>query len=205
MIRINTEDFVPRWQPTGSTREHFLRPPVGAIIELNRRPYRVAECREIDPTNWTEEEQDTFARRHGANAQPEQWWQRPWTLVVDELPEGKRMHARIPGNRRNEWFILPEHYPVCVHCQELHPCRHMTTEAEVARGEAKLDKLTSIAPGCCWWCGDKITSRQKKVSFEGPNLLLPGGHSPVEFHGRAACSTGVWSYENKIKDAAERG
>lgn len=203
MISINLEDYVPRWQPTGATREHYLRPPVGVIIALNRRPYRVIEVREIDPANWTEEEQGTFVRRHGATARPEQWRQRPLVLVVDELPAGERKHARMRGDRLNEWFILTEHYPVCVHCQELHPCRHMTTEAEVARGEAKLDKLTSIAPGCCWWCGDPITRRQKKVTFEGPNLLLPGGHTPVEFHGRSGCSTGVWSYEDKIKAASE--
>ncbi|MEU5858909.1 hypothetical protein ABZ799_26630 [Nocardiopsis dassonvillei] len=122
---------------------------------------------------------------------------------MDELPTGERKHARMRIERLNEWYILPEHYPVCVHCQELHPCRHMTTEAEIARGEAKLDKLTSIAPGCCWWCGDPITRRQKRGAFEGPNLLLPGGHSPVEFYGRESCSTGVWSYENKVKDAAD--
>ncbi|MEU5858908.1 hypothetical protein ABZ799_26625 [Nocardiopsis dassonvillei] len=51
MFSINTQEFVPRWQPAGSTREHYLRPPVGAIIALNRRPYRVIECREINPAN----------------------------------------------------------------------------------------------------------------------------------------------------------
>lgn len=202
--RINTDEYVAPWRPSGSTRESYFRPPAGIIIALERRPWRVIECRELPTSEWTAEERASYHGSYSKHRPPEEFPFRPWVLVVDALPIGGRHQARMPGTTSPRWDVLPEHYPVCVHCLELHPCRHMTTKAEVARGEAKLDKLTSIAPGCCWYCGDRVTSRQKKVLFDGPNLLLPGGHTPVVFHGREGCSAGVWAYEQRVKAAAER-
>lgn len=200
MIRIN-EHNLP-WRPVGSRAEWHHRPPAGTIIVLQRQPWRVVETREINPANWTEDEQATYVSQHPADATnpvpPEDWPRRPWVMVLDLLPTGKRHHARCPGGKVKRRFdVLDEHYPVCNLCQELVPCRHMTTEREVEAGQAKLDRLTSLTVDLCWGCSEPITRRQKSIGFEGDNLALPGGPSPVRFHTRKDCYWAASDYEKK--------
>lgn len=198
MIRIS--ERTPTWRPVGSRPQWHTRPPVGLIIALDRQPWRVVETREINPANWTEAERSAYVAQYPANdtaaVPPQEWPLRPWVLVLDPLPTGKRHHARCPAGRAKRRFdVLDEHYPVCNVCRELVPCRHMTTEQEVEAGQAKLDRLTSLTTESCWGCSEPITRRQRSIGFEGDNLLLPGGPSPVRFHTRKACYWTASDYE----------
>jgi hypothetical protein len=185
------------WTPTVATREYYQRPPLGTIIAVNRLPWRVTDHVELDPLDWTEDEHAHY--RHVAHKlSPDQWPDRPWTLILDALPDGGTYETRIPAFRPFVWYVLPEHYAVCVLCQELHPCRHVTTEEEVTRAGEHLDRLTSVGPEACWACGDPITKRQHSIAFWGPNLLLPGGPTPVRFHTRrnpVSCLQAACEYE----------
>ncbi|GAA4928615.1 hypothetical protein GCM10023224_04830 [Streptomonospora halophila] len=190
------EEHVPRWRPVGSRIEWHPRPPEGTIIVLHRSPWRVVECREINPANWTDAESAAYATwRKGVP--PEEWPQRPFVMVLDPLPTGKRQHGRVPGGHTvtRRWDVLDEHYPVCNLCQELAPCRHMTTEQEVSAGHARLHRMMSMTADSCWGCGEPITRRQKSVRFDGENLVLPGGPTPVRFHTRSRCQGEAAAYE----------
>lgn len=201
MIRIS--EHTPEWRPVGSRAEWHHRPPAGIIIVLQRQPWRVIEAREINPANWTEAEQAAYVSQYPADSTnavaPEEWPQRPWVMVLDPLPAGKRRHARVHGGRtaKRQFDVLPEHYPVCNQCLELVPCRHVTTDRAVEAGQAKLDRLTALSVDSCWGCSEPITRRQKSIGFEGENLLLPGGPSPVRFHTRRDCYWSASDYEKK--------
>lgn len=185
--------YTPRWRPSASTTR-YSRPDPGQVIAVNRIPYRVVEIREIDPANWRPEERDAYLK--GAAGTPaEQWAWRPWALVADELPAGRRRHLRVSG-RTVSWHVVGEHYAVCVQCGELHPCRHITTEAEVARQGEEAERLMNIGPGCCWSCGEPVTSRQRSIAFDGENLLLPGGPLAL-FHTRRSCHYAASRYEQR--------
>jgi len=86
---------------------------------------------------------------------------------------------------------------VCVQCGELHPCHHVTTEAELERERRVLNRLTSLTAGHCWACEEPIGSRQRRIDFEGENLLVPGGPSPVQFHTRSQCHGIACAYEKR--------
>ena len=209
MLRIN--EYVPLWRPVGSHPEWHTRPPTGLIIALHRQPWRVVGTREISPANWTADEQDAYVSQYPADTTtaavpPEEWPLRPWVMVLDPLPTGKRRHARHTGGKtaKRRFDVLDEHYPVCNLCQELVPCRHMTTEQQVSAGQAKLDRLMSLTVDSCWGCSEPITRRQKSIGFEGENLLLPGGPSPVRFHTRKGCHGEAADYETKWISADPR-
>lgn len=188
--------YTPLWRPSGST-VRYSRPEPGQVIAVNRAPFRVVETRELAPAHWRPEERDAYP--HGSADTPADRWSQhpwgPWVLVADELPADRRHHLRVPGTVTS-WHVLGEHYAVCARCGELHPCRHLTTEAEVARQGEAMDRLMGIGPGCCWECGEPITSRQRRVEFDGENLLLPGGPT-VAFHTRRACQGAARRYERR--------
>ena len=174
-----------QWRPSGAEYTYDRFPPIGAVIALDRRPWRVVATSVLDRAEWTDDERaaDHIYRPPGA-------------LTLDPLPEGPRHRLRVHANAYITWVVIGEHYAVCNTCGELHPCRHITARAEAERARKELDRLTRIAPGCCWACAEPVTRRQKHVVFPGANLLLPGADPPV-FHTRRACIDRAADYEDQ--------
>jgi hypothetical protein len=148
---------------------------------------------------------------HGMHARcrpvaEEDWPLRPLYLIVVPAGAGKRVHKKIrPYVRRQAWVLHP-HYPVCKDCGEPWPCRELEITREVRKQGAEVDRLAAILPGCCWACGEPVTSRQKSVRFDGENLLLPGS-PPAVFHLRQgtvaqSCLSAAVGYEEKWVAAA---
>ncbi|PRX90681.1 hypothetical protein [Allonocardiopsis opalescens] len=193
-----------RWTPAGATPHCNITPPVGSIIGLKRRAWRVIEVRALADHEWNDAEREHVARK---TAQWATWkipssseireirrQSTPHQIVLQPLPEGPLHQVRTRDVER--WYVLPEHYPVCSVCGELYPCREIEFDARAAEAKKELERAESILPGCCWECGEPVTSRQKSIRFDGDNLDLPGGPEVV-FHTRQRCAGSADAYEKR--------
>ncbi|MGY0065187.1 hypothetical protein ACWY4P_53705 (plasmid) [Streptomyces sp. LZ34] len=199
---------------------------VGAIVVLDRQPWRVLEIREIPEdlwpagfeaawqklvTDWVEHEAARAAgepESWGAPRKPEpmpvraEWQYRPINLVLQHAEKSNLEPRHVGACVSLDWQVLPEHYAVCRLCRELPPCRHQELEDEVAHTVEASDRLMAIPRGACLGCGETITSRMKATRFPGPNLWRPDwGTDSAVFHarGQRECSNGVWRYEKQWK------
>lgn len=179
------------WSPAMSTSHYDRRPPVGALIALDRKPWRVRTVEDIPADEWSDEHRDVWLR----DGMPDPWRSRPFRVEV-ESPAGIEAGTATVGPRNHPtWHVLPEHYAVCVTCGELAPCREHTAMKQAEAEMARLEKQMRLMPGCCPACQEPITSRQQTVTFPGENLLLITGAPDPVFHLRQACRDGAARYE----------
>lgn len=180
------------WSPVLIERREYGRPPVGVLIGFQGRAYRVISVDDIDPANWTEEE-NAYAARNT--------WLKPDRLPyrVRVLPVGDdREHGlRVSPWMSVTWHVLPEHYAVCAVCGDLAPCSGHSAEVTAARAVEKAEKDMAVLPGCCPACGEPITQRQATIDYPGPNLLNPLALPDVRFHTRQRCLSSAADYEEK--------
>lgn len=217
-----------RWYPMGvplfSRLAHEVPEP-GMLVAHDRALYRVIAVHEDHPANWTERDRNRLAQNRrtveavrrrrpirdvhsvptvldGWDGSEEAWPNRPRGVELQPMAGGKRLHAGWPHPGWAYWYPLDEHHPVCATCGEPFPCREVDAAKEAARQMVKVEKLMAIGPGCCWHCGEPITSRQVALSFTGENLLLPGAPSP-SFHQRktGGCLYAAKEYEKKWREA----
>lgn len=177
-----------RWYPFAS-RSHYGLPTEGSIVAFRRSAWRVIEVRPVPEIDYDDHDREIVAAgdRFGAVA--------PHYVIFVPARGGKRKHYKIGG--RVHWYVLDEHYPVCVECGEPYPCLHLDAERAGTQAAARLDKLASILPGCCWACGEPISARQERISFAGANVWLPTAPDGPAFHLRQACRSGAARYEEE--------
>lgn len=90
-------------------------------------------------------------------------------------------------------YALNEHYGLCVHCNELLPCRATVLEGVAQRAAERMARYET--PGICPACQEPVTHRQKSETF--PNVMVPLG-PPVTFHaGRQNCRYSMDQYRIK--------
>lgn len=168
---------IERWHPISSRMTHD-RPTPGTLVAYKRQVWRVIETRDVPEVDLEEGDE------RGS-----------YYVIVEPPRGGKRMHMKV----RRPWFlwnIVDEHYPVCVECGEPYPCLHLDAAAAGKDAADQLDRLTAIMPGCCWACGEPISARQERVSFDGPNVWLPTAPSSPAFHLRQTCRHSAARYED---------
>jgi hypothetical protein len=165
----------------------------GVRLGINGSVYEVVEVRDQDPVDWDEGTRQWHASRGGRDSSgvPAEWPLRPYYVVVHQVTgrgrASKRQHFLIrPYYHRHCWYLMPEHWAVCASCGDPYPClgKHGEREAQTARAE--MERLLAILPGCCWSCGKPITARQRSATFDGENLLMPGGPPPAFHTARSA-------------------
>lgn len=178
------------WTPALADRTTYSRPDAGTLIAYDRAPHRVIEARDVPAIDWPDEYRDAWV----TSGMPDPWWRAPYYLILQPHPHGKRRHLLVPGERR--LALLPEHYAVCAVCGELSPCREITSQRSAEQVMERVEKLTRIMPGCCWGCGEPITSRQAVHAFPGDNLLMPTAPPDPVFHARSSCRSSAASYES---------
>lgn len=195
---------------------HGTRIQPGHIIVFGeRRAFEVIQVSERPLDLWPEHfvnewqrftqywaEQVLAGRDMGRQPERATWEHRPLVLVVRpaDQPTAKPQHYAVRASR--PFFVLPEHYSVCRLCNEIPPCRHVTTELAVEHEMEKAERLMAIPRGACLGCGEPITSRMKAVRFPGPNLWRPDWPTDsAVFHARQRedCSNAVWRYEQQWK------
>lgn len=191
--------FGNSWEPEGGERRKWLDLQPGDLIEMRRKIWRVHEVSAMPVVDWDETDREYFGH-HARKISEEEWPMRPVYLILRRADGGKRRHVKMrPYAGAPLAYVLPAHYPVCSECGEPWPCPEIDIGREVRKQAAEMDRLAKILPGCCWHCGDPVTVRQKSITFEGENLLLPGA-APAVFHlrgGKPYCYPGAVEYERK--------
>jgi hypothetical protein len=151
---------------------------VGCLVAWKFTPWRViemfdAERRDTDP-EWV-------TKRTGVVLRPVDADQ--WKTADDGDVHGSSPH-------RKPFPVLREHYGLCVHCNELLPCREQELEWAVAREGRRMARYDQR--GVCPACGEVVTHRQEREVL--PNTVVPGG-PPVTFHaGRRKCRYALERY-----------
>lgn len=173
-----------RWRSRQGKSLYGRRPTPGQIIAHEYRPWRVLEVASIDPTTTPGEPQRSRREAYMITL-------RPAALVTLASHHDDDISLRIPGGYFLE--VLPEHYALCVICQDLPPCRHDVQEKITARAMAQFAKYEQ--EGVCPACEEVITARQQKVPFP-VNIKIPGG-PPVVFHRRRQCFWSAVEYDRE--------
>lgn len=208
------------WEPQGGEHKEWRDLQPGDLIVSGRKVWAVREARLVPVIDWDEADRERYeaerdrAARAAQAGRPfppdgrlnpgseEEWAGRPLYLILVPASGGKRAHVKVRPYRAFRVYVLHPHYPVCRECGEPWPCPELDIKREVDRQSAELARLEKVMPGCCWCCGEPVTSRHKSVVFEGENLLLPGG-AAVVFHlrrrsaGGVSCLSAAIGYEEK--------
>jgi hypothetical protein len=196
------------WTPEGGEHRDWRDVAPGDLVVFDREIWRVIENRPVPVADWDDNHREHFEAWKRKGVTEEEWRFRPLVLLGEPVKGGEREHLEVRpyAGLRARAYVLHPHYPVCSDCGEPWPCRELDITREVRRQSAEMERLARIMPGCCWSCGELVTSRQKAIAFEGDNLLLPGAPPPV-FHlrsGKPYCSSAAVGYEKRWV-AAEAG
>lgn len=84
--------------------------------------------------------------------------------------------------------------PLCSCCGHPFPCLEADQQEWAANEMAKAEREMSLMPGCCPACGEPVTSRQRSITFGGPNVRNPLAEGPT-FHLRSKCRYSAAQYE----------
>ncbi len=191
-----------------------LVPDVGQLIGWisSRKPWRVFRIDEIHQANWCDATLKTWQKE--GRPPWETWAGREIGIGVEPprspSPNGRDRRALrlCPWWSGEQWIPLTDPYPACVSCGLLWPCPCDDRNKEAAAAMADFERVAAILPGCCWGCGQPIAGRQRSITFDGDNLLLPGGGT-VAFHtshsrkaargpsGNQTCRSEAEAYEER--------
>lgn len=185
--------------PLGSTPMQGARPTAGQLVAWDWKPWRVLSVDDVPDELWSD--RDRQAVKHyspkwladNPDARPYRVRLRPASIDVPWLNHDADVHLRCVAGKRARWHSLPEHYPVCSHCQELVPCLDVRSEDAAARAIAKMGRYER--QGVCPACEEQVTHRQARQVFP-ENLEVLGG-PPVTFHTRAKCWSSMADYEKR--------
>lgn len=180
-----------RWSPAMAERHYDRRPPVGRLVAVQRKAWRVQSVEDIAPCDWSDESRDRWVTER----MPDPWTRAPFRVIVTPAEGGQEHSTVIEGGRYVTWHVLPEHYAVCVSCGELAPCREHTSMVQAQAVMERVERDMRTLPGCCPACQEPITKRQQSVTFPGDNLLVPLGSPDVTYHLRNACRSSAARYE----------
>lgn len=172
------------WRALQGKRLYGKRPEVGQIIAYEHRPWRVLEVASLSG----EADPESELALRGV---PYRMTLRPAGTVTIASHHDDDVSLRVPGGY---WFeALPEHYALCIICQDLPPCRHDVQEAATAQAMATMGRYEH--EGVCPACEEVVTSRQRFLAFP-VNLKFPGG-PPVVFHERQKCRWSAVEYDKE--------
>lgn len=181
------------WRPAMSTLCYDRQPPVGALIGLSYKVWRVVGIEPLNPGDWSERARDEWM----TSGMPDPWRLAPFRVLAAPPDGGKQGSMLIEPWHYLTWRLVPEDYAVCVRCGEPAPCREYEQRVQAEKEMAAAEKEMQLPDGYCPACREPITTRQKTHRFPGPNLLNPLGASDVEFHTRGKCHSGAALYEER--------
>lgn len=173
------------------------RPVLGDVVAYDRRAWEVAHVSDADPTP---DEEDRLA----LYVPPWREEMRPYRVTL------RRVHGS-PHERENSrqeiglripvaaYDPLPVYQdarvPLCSCHSEPWPCQEADQQHEAEAAMAKVEREMRLLPGCCPACEEPVTSRQKSITFGGPNVRNPFAEGPT-FHLRRKCYGSAASYED---------
>lgn len=177
-------------------KNDYVQVTPGVIVVFQRKPWIILAIDERPVDLWDEKFEQRWEANlkaweqepHGERPERATWPWRPiaYQVVSATSPREKPLHLITQASYY--WTVLPEHYPICVACGELPPCRHEIAEIEADRQMAYAEVRMNIPAGACLACGEAIGGRQKSQRFPGPNLWRPDlADGSAVFHARQEC------------------
>ena len=185
------------WHPAGVVKEYGRRRlTVGDLVAYDHRAWEVTHVRVEDFA------EDDLPRAGGYR--PEYLEQmRPWSVSLRRI-HGAR-HDR--ENSRQEIALRVRAFaygsfdryangrvPLCSCHGEPWPCIEADQQAQAVKELEAAERELSRMPGCCPACDEPVTSRQKSITFGGPNVRNPLAEGPT-FHLRRKCRHEAARYE----------
>jgi hypothetical protein len=185
------------WHPMGTPRGgRRTRPGVGAVVAYDRRAW---EVRHIDDAEPTDDERERLA----GYTQPFRDQMQPYRVTLRRLHGAQHERENSAGDiglrvRAAAYDPLPEYpdgrVPLCSCHSEPWPCLEADQQAQAAKELRAAERVLRVLPGCCPACEEPVTSRQKAITFGGPNVRNPLAEGPT-FHLRKKCWGAAARYE----------
>lgn len=184
------------WRPDHTSNGYNrARPEVGDTVAYDHRAWEVTHIADADPTP---EEQDRL------NLYVPPWRERmqPYRISLRRV-HGER-HER--ENSRQEIglrvpvgsYSLPVYrhgrVPLCSCHGHPWPCLESDQQREAEAAMEKAERALRLLPGCCPACEEPVTSRQRSITFGGPNVTNPLAEGPT-YHLRRKCYGSAARYE----------
>lgn len=188
-----------KWRPTGVERighRNRRRVSVGDVVALDRRAWEVMHVRVEEPT----EEEEARLKGYVAPYREERL---PYSVTLRRLhgPKHEAENSRAEvGYRVGVWWDQPlpryedGRVPLCSCCGHPWPCLTADQERLAAEELKAAERQMRLMPGCCPACEEPVTSRQRSITFGGPNVKNPLAEGPT-FHLRRACWPAAVRYE----------
>jgi hypothetical protein len=189
-----------RWHPIEAKVSYapfHRRPEVGEIVAFRHAAWTVTDVRDSVLRDGEHEALARFSPEFRKSLLP-------YAVTLRHLygPTQERQNdigdigLRIWPASRGSWRTYKSgRVPLCSCCGHPWPCRMLVAEEESQRAaEVMSGRMDRTMPGCCYGCGEPITSRQKSVRYPEPNVQVPGSPAPT-FHMRQRCFVEAWRYE----------
>lgn len=186
------------WHPTGTDRRYGTtrRPNVGDTVAYARRAWEVMHVADAEPTP---EEAESLAAR------APKWRDEasPYTITLRRIhgPEHERENSahdvgfRVPVSAYRPFETYRNgRVPLCSCCGHPWPCLEADQQAWAKKELQRAEREMRLMPGCCPSCEEPVTSRQKSITFGGPNVRNPLAEGPT-FHLRRKCRHDAQRYE----------
>lgn len=171
----------------------------GDIVVWNRTPWRVTAIRGLPFAEWPTNYLDKWLAAGEPDAAS--WLKRPFDFDLEPVLEpGGVKKLRAEASAHPSWTVLPPHFALCWQCREIPPCRCSIQDQYIQAQTEQMEFALSLLPGCCHACNEPVSSRQKRVVFEGENLLRPD-LGPAVFHLRQDCLCDAEHYDRRWADA----
>jgi hypothetical protein len=185
------------WRPSNAGRGGWSgRPEVGAVVAYDRRAWEVRHVSDADPTD---EEQDRLDRYSA----PFRDQHRPYRVTLRRLHgarherenDAQDIGLRVPVGAYSPFpAYLNGRVPLCSCCGHPWPCLEADQQAQAVKELAAAEREMRLLPGCCPACQEPVTSRQRSITFGGPNVSNPLAEGPT-FHLRRSCWGAAARYE----------
>ena len=185
------------WRPLGTARNYSRsRPKVGDVVAYDRRAWEVTHIADAEPTADEQDHLAAYRDEHRAKIAPYRV-----TLRRTHGAEHERENSagdiglRVRAGAYNPLPTYPDgRVPLCSCHGEPWPCREADEQAQAEKELAKAERALNLPPGCCPACEEPVTSRQKSITFDGPNVRNPLAEGPT-YHLRRKCRHAAAAYE----------
>lgn len=186
-----------KWFPDGTAHyEPGTRPAVGDVVPYGRRAWTVTHIADDD----LRPEEEAYVQGYTAAWREKQ---RPYLISLRRLHGAAHERENSAGDLALRVSVrgrLDRRYPngrvpLCSCCGHPWPCLAADQERQAEKELEAAERELALMPGCCPACGEPVTSRQRGITFEGPNVRNPLASNPT-FHLRQQCQGAAARYED---------
>lgn len=184
------------WRPASVSTARPSRPRVGDIVALDRRAWEVMHISDDEPTPEEQERIGAYRSPYREQAMPFRVTLRRLHGEPHESENGRQeVGFRVRAAAYNPLPAYPNgRVPLCSCHGHPWPCIEADQQRAAEAEMRKAEKALRLLPGCCPACEEPVTSRQRSITFGGPNVQNPLAEGPT-FHLRRKCYHAAADYE----------